>query len=281
MANELMEQVWNGPAATGWIERRAEYDAMLAPYDRLVTRLAAFNETDRILDVGCGTGSLSRLAAAACPHGSVVGVDISEPLLQEARRLSASIENLRFLRADAQTAVLPPAEVVISRFGVMFFDDPSAAFANIHLSTEPGGRLVFVCWRGAEENGWVDVPLAAISEVMGTPARQVLPAAGSPGPFAFADRNHLAFILTEAGWADVLIEPDDREILIGGGLDLDHATDFVLGDILVQLALAGATAEQQGAARAAVRDALAPYAGPAGVALGAAAWVVAGSCLND
>src|SRR5581483_1590659 len=176
-------------------ERQANYDAMLGPYAPLVLDAAVINEADRILDVGCGTGAMTRMAAQRDPRGTAVGVDIAKPLLALARERSEGIHNVSFVEADAQVTPLPPAEVIVSRFGVMFFDDPTTAFANMHESAEPGGRLSFVCWRPALENEWVATPMAAAIEVLGIPQ---LPEPGAPGPFAFGDRNHLAIVLTEA-----------------------------------------------------------------------------------
>jgi SAM-dependent methyltransferase len=278
MANHEMRELWNSEMVSGWVEHQAQYDAMLAPYAELLVERADFNEVDRILDVGCGTGALTRKAAAACPHGSATGVDISRPLLAEARRRSEGIENVTYLEADAQTDELVPAEVILSRFGVMFFEDPATAFGNLHRVTEPDGRLLFVCWRGVLENAWVTTPMGAVFGVIDAPE---LPPPGAPGPFSFENRNHLAVLLTEAGWADLSIEPDDRQMLIGGGLDADHATDFVLGDGMGRRMMADATAEQRAAARAAVLDALRPHETADGVALGAATWVVQAHFRND
>lgn len=278
MANDEMREFWNSDEMAGWIQRQAQYEGQLAPFAELLVDVAEFNEVDRILDIGCGTGALTRLAAAACPHGTATGVDISGPMIDQARRSSDGIPNIRFVHADAQTDELPPAEVVLSRFGTMFFEDPSTAFLNLRKATEPDGRLAFVCWRSAAENEWIALPASAALGVVDPPE---LPPPGSPGPFAFENRNHLAFMLTEAGWADLLIEPYDRPMLIGGGLDVEHATDFLLANGMSRRMLVDADAEQRAAVRAAVRDALAPHEGPDGVVLGTATWLVRAHNRND
>lgn len=278
MANDEMRELWNSDLMAGWTQHAERYDGQLGPYAHLVVGAAEFNETDRILDVGCGTGALTRMAAARCPHGTATGVDISRPMVEAARHLADGLANVHFVVADAQTDDLVPAEAVISRFGVMFFDDPATAFANLHQLTEPDGQLTFVCWRGALENEWATVPMGAAFEVVGPPDP---PAPGAPGPFAFENRNHLAYVLTEAGWADIRIEPDDRTVLVGGGLDADGATDFILTDGMGRSIVARASAEQQAALRDSVRSALAPYETSEGVRMKAAAWLVRAHCRND
>ena len=151
MPNSDQSRSWNGPTGEHWAAEAERYDAMLAPFVGPIVAAAAPQPGEAVLDVGCGNGALAlAFAEQVAPGGRVTGVDLSEPMLAEARRRAdaAGRGDVTFVRADAQTAALPgPFDVVVSRFGVMFFDDPTAAFTNLAASLRPGGRIVFVCWQ--------------------------------------------------------------------------------------------------------------------------------------
>jgi SAM-dependent methyltransferase len=227
-------------------------------------------EGERVIDIGCGCGDTSmELARRVGPSGTVTGADISLPMLDIARRRAEALSLgwARFLEADAQVHDFEPVDAAFSRFGVMFFADPVAAFANIRKALAPSGRLGFVCWRAMAENHWMALPLAAVQRL--APATPPLPA-DAPGPFAFADRDRLKRILADAGFADVSIEPHDQGI---GQNDLESAvrTTMNMGPI-------GAALRENPQLRAPIREAvhiaLAPYAGAAGVRLPSATWIV-------
>jgi SAM-dependent methyltransferase len=197
-------------------------------------------------------------------------------MLARARERAASHPGagvrIRFENADAQTAALEPCDLVFSRFGVMFFADPPAAFANLRRALAPGGRLAFVCWQGPERNEWVRVPLAAAAQHLPLPR----PAPGTPGPFAFSDLERTRAILAQAGFREIEIEPHERELAIARG-SLDEAVGFLtqIGPLSRALREAGEpSAELREAVAESVREALAPYAGPQGVRLGSASWIV-------
>lgn len=196
MANEEMREYWNADGSMSWVRAADRYDAQLTPFVDDIIGAAAPAVGDAVIDIGCGTGALSRAAAGVVgPGGSVAGLDISAPFLEEARRRSAAVAQVRFAECDAQTADLAPyaAAVAISRFGVMFFDDPVAAFANIARGVVAGGRLAFACWRPAFENEWITVPMGAVVGVLGMPD---LPGPGAPGPFQMGDAD---FVRDAAG----------------------------------------------------------------------------------
>jgi SAM-dependent methyltransferase len=234
---------------------------------------------ERALDVGCGCGQTTfQLAERVAPAGSVVGIDISAVMLaraqERAARSGAEGVRIRFENADAQTAALGEAafDLVFSRFGVMFFADPPAAFANLRRALAPGGRLAFVCWQGPERNEWVRVPLAAAAKHLTLPR----PAPGAPGPFALSDPERTRAILAQAGFREIEIEPHERDLAIARG-SLDEAAGFLtqIGPLSRALREAGAAgAELQEAVAQSVREALAPYAGPQGVRMGSASWIV-------
>lgn len=262
---------WNGPEGQHWADHEARFDAMLAPFVDPVLDRAGIAPGVRVLDVGCGNGALSR--AAASRGASVTGVDISAPMLDRARaHAAAEGVAVEFVEADAQVATFEGRfDAVISRFGVMFFADPVAAFANLAGALEPGGRLAFVCWQGQPLNEWVAVPALAMLPIVGPPE---MPPPDAPGPFAFADADRLVGILAAAGYADVACDPVGPPLLMGGGLGVDEAVAFLAEGGMGKRFLAGADAATAERALAAVREALAPFDTPDGVRAGSAAWLV-------
>jgi SAM-dependent methyltransferase len=267
---------WNGAAGETWVKLQARLDVQLAPLGRRAMDQAAIRPGEAILDIGCGTGQTTlELAERVGGSGTVLGVDISGPMLDLARRRSAAagLAQARFEQGDAQTQRFAQGsfDLVFSRFGVMFFADPVAAFGNLRRALRRQGRLVFVCWRQARDNEWVTVPMAATFQHLPRPPA---PEPGAPGEFAFADRDRVQAILVAAGFADVRIEKSDEPI---GGMSLDVSVDTTLnmGPVAAALREPG-SAEKRQAVEAAVRQALAPFAGPNGVRMGSAVWIVEG-----
>jgi SAM-dependent methyltransferase len=213
-ANAGQIEYWNGPAGEKWVRNQAVMDASLADATAALLPLAAIQPGERVLDIGCGSGQLSLLAAdAAGPGGQVTGADISQPLLALARQRAAGRSNVSFIEADAATHPFTPEyDLLVSRFGVMFFDDSPAAFANLRRAAAPGGRLAFVCWRPIAENEYAAMPFAVAKPLM--PA---LPPADphAPGPFALADPDRLRGILEGAGFSGIAIEPLDGVMRMG------------------------------------------------------------------
>ncbi|MCK9903436.1 methyltransferase type 11 [Parafrankia colletiae] len=202
-----MRQDWADKAA-GWVANEAIFDAVFAPVTAAILTAAAVGPGQRLLDVGCGSGAL--LAAAAAAGASAVGVDISPGMAEAARR---RVPEATVVVGDAQVVDLtaaapgPSFDRVLSRFGVMFFDDPTAAFANIRRAAAPGGRLVFACWRGRSENPMFTLGSDILADRLDP--KPADPAPGTPGPTAFADSGRLAALLGDAGWADITISPFD------------------------------------------------------------------------
>jgi len=268
---------WNEHSGPRWVASEAMLDAQIAPLGLAAMERARVAAGERVLDVGCGCGQTTlQLAEKVGPRGGVTGIDISAPMLERARARAAERElaHARFLNADAQTTRLGAAafNLVFSRFGVMFFADPAAAFANLRASLAPGGRVVFVCWQELMRNPWMRVPLLAAAPHLPplTP-----PAPGAPGPFAFADPVRVRGILEAAGFADVAIDPFESDLALGGvGGNLEQAVELVMGLGPLAAALREAAADLRLRVAAAVREAIAPYATPAGVKLGSAAWIV-------
>ncbi|SOE02180.1 class I SAM-dependent methyltransferase [Blastococcus haudaquaticus] len=271
-ANAEQFRAWNGDEVQHWVTHIDRYEAASARFDPWLLTAAGLTATDRVLDVGCGAGRSSNAAARAAVDGHVVGLDLSAPLLALARRRAeaAGLTNATFVQGDAQVHPFQPAafDVVLSRFGVMFFGDPSAAFANIATAVRPGGRLAMLVWQGMDRNEWLGVLFETLAAGRPLPA----PAAGAPGPFGLADPDTVQRVLTDAGFVDVdLADVREPERV---GADVDDAYAFMTSLGPTKGLLGGLDERARTAALDLLRNRLADRAGPDGVLLGAAAWLV-------
>ncbi|WP_429586632.1 class I SAM-dependent methyltransferase [Paraburkholderia youngii] len=280
MAEQNAYQVadWNGQSGERWVANQARLDAMVAVFGQAAIEAAAPAAGERVLDVGCGAGASSlALAARVGAGGQVLGVDISAPLISRARALAPQDTPVLYQVADASSAELPEGafDMLFSRFGVMFFDDPTAAFAHMRRALRPGGRVAFVCWRGAAENDWVRLPMGAIKGILPPSAP---PDPEAPGPFSFGDRGRVSRILTAAGFADIAIAPFDASVPFGEGGTRDAAIDDAVKMTLEVGPLSRALADQpddiRARASAAVRAAFAGLPGERSVMIDGAAWIV-------
>lgn len=269
---------WNERGPT-WVQLQDRLDQQLRPLGDRVIERAAVAAGERVLDIGCGCGdSTLRLAQRVGTAGAVVGVDISAGMLQRAaeRARSAGLAQVAWVNADAQTHrfTAPPFDVVFSRFGVMFFADPTAAFTNLRTALRPGGRLAFVCWQALPENPWMFVPLMAALQHVQLPA---MPPPDAPGPFAFADRDRVRTILATAGFGAIDFEAVQERMTVGGGAGLEEAVDFMLLMGPTGQLLREAGGELVAQVRSSVRDALSPYMTENGLVMPGAAWIVTAS----
>jgi ubiquinone/menaquinone biosynthesis C-methylase UbiE len=275
-ANADDEQIayWRGVGAKRWLALQAKQDLFFTPVtDRLFAhaRLAA---GERVLDIGCGCGETTvEIARRVGASGKAVGVDVAEPLLEEARRLAGSDSRVDFVLGDAATQRFPPRsfDALFSRFGVMFFADPVAAFLNLRRALAPAGRAVFACWREAKLNEWQVVPLrAALRCVPRLPER----GPEDPGPFSFADEARVRRILEAAGFADVLLTAVDfpLDLAVGRGFESAMHTAVTIG--AASRALEGQPDDKRAAATQEIRAALAPLQRGECLPLGAAIWIV-------
>lgn len=214
-ANADQIAYWNGKSGLKWAEDQEKMDAMMQPMADVAVAAAAPAPGESVLDIGCGTGATAlALADRVGPEGRVLGVDISRPMLAVARSRVGARRHLAFREADASTAAFEPASVdlVFSKFGVMFFADPEAAFRNIHRAVRPGGRLAFICWRSLHENPFATLPMGAALKHLPPQPR---PDPNAPGPFAFADAVRVGHILVQAGFQTPAFAAFDTPMIVG------------------------------------------------------------------
>src|SRR5689334_10046398 len=265
---------WNGPGGQRWSDRQAAQDLLLAPVSEILIDLIAAKPGEHVLDVGCGCGGLSiGLAGQVAPDGSVLGIDISAPMLVRAREAAPAGAPLAFVLADATVHPFEPAsfDLLVSRFGVMFFADPAASFTNLRSALKPSGRVVFACWREPKQNPWMMAPLQAVyRHVPKLPPQEP----DDPGPFAFASEERVTRILREAGFKDVVLEPRELSLDIAIGKGIDAAVQSAVEIGPASRALEGHPQEAREAARQSVREILAPYQRGDHVALPGAIWLV-------
>lgn len=266
---------WNGEAGLRWVRRQEMQDAVLAPIsDTLMLRLAAA-PGEKVIDIGCGCGaSAIEIGRSVAPGGQVLGIDISTPMLARARERTPATLPVSYVEADATTYAFAAgeADALASRFGVMFFADPVASFANMRKALKPGGRVVFVCWREPRANPWFIAPLqAAYKHVPKMP--EVGPE--DPGPFAFANAQRVRSILESAGFTAVALEPVEYMIDLAVGLGLDAAVTTAMEIGPASRALDGQPEPLRAAAALSIRELLAPHLDQGGsVRLPGAVWIV-------
>ncbi|WP_420637461.1 class I SAM-dependent methyltransferase [Candidatus Poriferisocius sp.] len=271
---EALRHYWNdrGPV---WVEHRERLDAMLAPLGEAAIARLHPDPGEHLLDVGCGTGTTTlELARLVGEGGFVTGVDVSAPMLDEARRRAdgAGMANVSFVVADAGAHRFEPRhhDGVFSRMGIMFFAEPVAGFTNLRRALRPGGRLGFVCWRSPGENSWVTEPGQAVAEVLGPPDPMDPEA---PGPFSLASADRISSVLTEAGLVDIDITPCDLPVTIGGGTT-DELVRYYM-DLLPGTAVPeNAEVHVIDRVKAALGAMVERRRTPDGITMGGAAWLV-------
>lgn len=265
---------WNGEGGQRWTERQQMQDVLLAPVLDVLLTAACAASGETVIDIGCGCGCTTiAFAERVAPSGHAIGVDVSAPMLERARHMTPKGIPAKFVLADATVYPFPPAsaDLMVSRFGVMFFADPARSFANMRTALRPGGRLVFACWREPKANPWLMLPLQAAYKHV-----PKLPPVGpeDPGPFAFASEARVRAILESAGFANVGLTPHDFALDIAGGQGLDVAVTSALEIGPASRALQDQPADLRDAATAEIRTALAPHVRGDNVALPAAIWMV-------
>ena len=265
---------WNGPGGQHWTDRQQMQDILLAPVCDILIDRAQPKAGERIADVGCGCGATTlAFAQKVGPSGHVFGIDISAPMLARARQIAPAEMPVDFVLADATVYPFDPAsfDLMVSRFGVMFFAQPAVSFANMRRALRPSGRLTFACWREPRDNPWLMLPLQAAYQHV-----PKLPQLGpeDPGPFAFASEQRVQRILSEAGFSGIEMERRDLslDVAIGRGLDAALETALEIGP--ASRALEGQPPDLRAAAAKSIREALTPFAKGQAVPLPASIWIV-------
>jgi ubiquinone/menaquinone biosynthesis C-methylase UbiE len=268
---------WNGPGGQHWADRQQVQDIVLAPVSDLLIESAGANAGERIVDVGCGCGATAiALGQQVGPAGHVLGIDISAPMLARARQLLPPGLPVEFVLADATVYPFAAAsfDLLVSRFGVMFFAEPALSFANLLRALRPSGRLAFACWREPRENPFFMISLQAA-------CRHVpkLPQLGpeDPGPFSFASEPRVRRILGEAGFSGIAMEPCELSLDLAVGRGLDAAVESALEIGPAARALAEHPPDVVAAAANSIREALAPFVRGQAVPLPASIWIVTAS----
>jgi SAM-dependent methyltransferase len=273
--NEDQRRRWNGIDGEYWVSNQDRLDRTLSPVIGPLLEFAAPRAGSTAIDVGCGCGATTiEIARAVGPSGRVVGIDVSSGMLAVAAERLRKFDNTICLFGDAAELPLSDlgADLIVSRFGVMFFGDPVAALANLRTGLAAGGRLRFACWRPIGENPWLRIPLHAVYEHA---PRLPKPDPEEPGPFAFADPARVTRILTAAGFTAPSFTPLDIEMDIAAGGTLEDAVFQSSAMGPARRALADQSDGIRAAAVESIRRALAPYASGAGVKLPGAVWLVA------
>jgi SAM-dependent methyltransferase len=271
--NAAQAMAWNGDRGRHWADNAERQDRMLGAFSGALLDAAGIADGDRVLDLGCGAGGTTLAAARRAGGGSALGADLSALLLAEAARRAerAGIGNARFEQADVQVHPFPAGgfDIALSRFGVMFFDDPAAAWGNIARALRPGGRLAFCCWREVALNEFFSVPFAAVAPHV--PARS--PAGpGAPGQLSLASPDRVRDLLGGAGFTGIGLSEVTTTLRIGQ--DPEDAAAYITGMGPAYALLAGTSPETRAAAIQSLRDTFATRATKDGVHLGAAVWLV-------
>lgn len=270
-ADSEQSKLWNGPSGQAWIDLQETFDRSLKPFEDLLVEAVAASSARQVLDVGCGTGATTlAIAQQLGMRGRCTGIDLSQPMVEVARsRAQREGSRATFVCADVQTHAFEPAtfDCLVSRFGVMFFDAPVAAFANLRHAASPGAAMHFIAWRGPQEN-----PFMTTAERAAAPLLPALPPRlpDAPGQFAFADRERVHSILRDSGWTAIHIRAIDVTCTM---------TERELSRYFARLGPVGrALRETDEATRtrvlATLRDAFAPFVRGDEVRFTAACWMI-------
>ena len=272
IANADQARAWDGPDGDSWTDHEEAYNAAVRSLTPVLLEAAAIGPRANVLDIGCGCGETTRLAARDAVEGSAFGLDLSSRMIERARERAAvdGLTNARFERGDAQVYAFEPAVfgVAISRFGSMFFDDPVGAFGNIRRALRPSATVVMLCWRELRRNEWVSALRDALA------AGRVLPEppAAAPSPFAFADPDRARAVLRGAGFTGITLDPIEAPLYLGA--DSVDATTTIMRLGVVQGLLKDLDERARSEALDVLRTVISDHETNDGVLFGSSAWLV-------
>jgi ubiquinone/menaquinone biosynthesis C-methylase UbiE len=271
--NTEQHEQWNGDSGRRWVGDADRRDEVLAPVGDALLAAARPRPGEKVLDIGCGCGATTLAAGSAVgPAGAVTGIDLSGPMLDLARqrRDTAQATNVDFVDGDAQAHALSPThDLAISRFGTMFFADPTAAFANIATALSSGGRICLATWQPLVANDWLTIPGAALLQYGTMPASAD---DAGPGMFAQSEPDAVTAVLAEAGYLDIGLDPVTVDLHLGA--NPNEATEYLAESGVGRAVLETVADDDRPAALDAVRTVLADHTDQTGVHLGAAIWII-------
>jgi len=274
--NKNQRDFWSGKGGDIWVERQNAMDTMLSPLGEAALNKLNLNEGENVLDIGCGCGHTTlNIAKRISPDGQVTGLDISEPMLKRAKESAneMSISNASFNCVDVQTDDMGEEvySAAFSRFGVMFFEDPVAAFCNINKSLITGASLSFVCWQSPALNPWQSLFIEAVKKYVDLPS----PPPRSPSPFAFMESEYVSSILEESNFQNIIIEGHEAEVNMFSGRSLsDSVKDYISINPVVSGMLKDSTEQEKTEIINSAIEAFSPYYSAKGLMFPSATWLV-------
>jgi SAM-dependent methyltransferase len=266
--NVAQREHWNGENALRWVADADRRDRVLRPVLDLLLHRADLRPGEHVIDIGCGCGVTTVAAHAAVAPGTVVGLDISAPMLEVARRRTAAIAGISFVEADAQTHRFAPTfDVAVGRFGTMFFDEPIAAHTNLRTAMRRGGRLCLATWQPLLANDWLMIPGDVLLRHGSLPQVDA-----GPGMFAQSDPTEVTRVLTAAGWSDIAVEAIRVELPLGH--DPVDAMEYLADTGIARRVLETIPDERRATALVEVVETLEAHRSEDGVRLGAGVYVI-------
>tara|TARA_B100001057_G_scaffold265168_1_gene265395 strand:- start:170 stop:1021 length:852 start_codon:yes stop_codon:yes gene_type:complete len=277
--NQEQKEFWNEKKGEIWVSLESKIDKMLGPLGDQAIKILKPKVGEKILDIGCGTGSTSQtLSKLVGESGIITGIDISKPILNFAQKQKENkkIKNINFIQADAQNHQFSDLnfDAVFSRFGIMFFEDPISAFKNIKKSLSCNGRLTFVCWSKREDNDWINLSSNVARQFLELPPKAN---PKEPGPFAFEDYFYIEEILIKSGWKNIKIKEYKQNIVIGK--TLDYAADFLSRMGPMSVPFENANEQTKEKVISALKECYSQYFTAKGVEFHFSSWIV--SALNS
>ena len=272
--NQEQKEFWNEKKGKIWVSLESNIDKMLGPLGHHAIKILNPKSGEKILDIGCGTGSTSQsLSKLVGENGLITGIDISEPILRFAKNQleNRNIKNIDFIQEDAQTFNLSNFnyDAIFSRFGIMYFEDPFFAFKNIKKSLNSKGRITFICWSNREENDWITLSSKVASQFLELPPKNN---PREPGPFAFEEYSYIKEILTKSGWKNINIKNHKENIIVGK--TLDHAAAFLSKMGPMSVPFENSNEKTKAKVIEALKECYSKYLIPKGVEFHFSTWIV-------